>query len=195
MLCFSKPAYFAFVLAFFGFLGCQSKSHAATLSFDYTSGVPNAVATVTGTSGTMNFQLDLNDPTLSNVFGNFSMDIYGPGSILLGTISLDGGPLIDGIASQDFSNIATPGVNDVLPNVSTWSLTVSGANLPLSLIVTSELDSIGDPVNPVLTVDFTDDLRVADTTTPLPSALPLFASGLGITLFLSMRRKRRCDTA
>jgi len=181
------PLAAALALALSVFLGSQ-RSDAAVLSFDYTSGIPATIATVTGTGGTMNFTLDLNDPTLSNVYGNFSMDVYAPGNTLIGTISLDGGPLIDGVASQDFGSIALPGVNDIFPNVSMWSLAVVAANLPLNLVVTSTLNTIGDPLNPVLTVNFTGDLALAPSAVPLPATLPMLAGGVGILALLRSRR-------
>ena len=189
---FSAPLAITFAIALTALLASQRSSNATTLTFDFTSGLPSTVATITGTSGTMNFTLDLKDPTLSNVVGNFSMDVIGPGSTVLGSISLLGGPLIDGVASQDFGGIAPPGINDLFPNVSSWHLAVASGGLPLSLVVTSTLDTIGDDlVSPLLTVDFTGDLQLQASATPLPAALPLFATGLGALSLLARRRKRK----
>ena len=140
-------------------------------------GTPTTVGTVIGTSGTMNFTLELNDPT-GDVFGDFALDVFDSSSNIIGKIELAGGPFIDG-ASNDFGDITNPpGVSGGLPDQSLWHLTVS-AGFPLTLLVTSTLtNDLGDPVNAVLTVDFTNDLSLQEpSNVPLPGALALFTSG------------------
>ena len=185
-------------------LFANGQSLAVPLPFDYTTGMQTTVATITGTGGTMNFTLDVDDPTLtdqtfSGVNGSFSMDVLGPGDVILGSISLAGAPYFDGL-SQDFGSIATPPVPlvPVLPIESMWSLTVGAPDLPLSLEVTSYLFNLFGPLTytPVLTVEFTGNLALTSpNAVPLPATLPLFASGLGVLGLLGWRRKRKNKAA
>jgi hypothetical protein len=166
----------------------QSQAAPIPLAFDFTTGSPSTVATINGSGGHMEFVLDLGDPTLSNVFGNFSMDIEGPGSTPLGSVSLIGGTFLDG-ASQGLGDAAANPVSG-LPNISTWFLDVGPLDLPLSLVVTSQLDTLGDPLAPLLTVEFSNgNLQV----TPLPGALALFATGIGVFGLIGSRRKRKIN--
>jgi hypothetical protein len=163
---------------------------AETIALDHTSGTPTVVATVIGTGGTMIFSLDVDDPTLSNVGGSFSMDVFGPGDVPLGSINLIGAPFLDG-ALIDFGSIAAP-TGGGLPNVSLWSLTVGALDLPLTLVVTASIfDAFENPFNPVLTVAFDGDLAIAVEGVPLPAALPLFATGLGLLGLIGWRRRKR----
>lgn len=173
-------------------LFASERSLAVPLSFDYTTGNPIPVATITGTGGTMDFSLDVADPGLSDRSGNFAMDVFSPGDVLLGSISLIGAPSLNG-GSFAFGSIAwPPGVAGGLPNISTWSLTVVALDLPLTLVVTSILfDALGNPFAPLLTVDFTGDLALATNAVPLPATLPLFATGIGMMGLLGWRRKRK----
>ena len=50
---------------------------------------------------------------------------------------------------------------------------------------------MGDSINQ----GFGFDYAVADTATPLPAALPLFATGLGALGLLGWRRKRKAHVA
>jgi hypothetical protein len=56
----------------------------------------------------------------------------------------------------------------------------------LSLVFSTEINSINVQGTPLLRVDLPDNL-----TTPLPAALPLFATGLGALGLLGWRRKRK----
>jgi hypothetical protein len=164
-------------------------SRAETIAFDHTSGTPAVVATIIGDGGTMNFTLDVDDPTLSNVAGSFSMDVFGPGDVPLGSISLIGAPFADG-AFFDFGSIAPP-TGGGLPNVSLWSLAVGALDLPLTLVVTASLFAFESPFAPLLTVEFEGDLRIDVAAVPVPAALPLFGTGLGLLGLMGMRRRRR----
>jgi hypothetical protein len=174
-------------------LSATTPSQAAPipLAFDFTSGLPTTIATVIGSGGLMEFSLDVGDPTRSNVFGNFSIDITGPGSSNLGSVKLIGAPLLDGAFQSLGDAAANPGTNSPigLADLSTWFLNVGTLDLPLNLVVTSQLDTLGAPFTPLLTVEFTGDL------TAMP-AVPLgtswqFASGIGFLILMCSRRMRR----
>jgi hypothetical protein len=163
------------------------------LAFDFTSGLPSTVATVVGSGGLMEFSLNVGDPTLSNVFGNFSMDITGPGSSSLGSVKLIGTPILDGAFQSLGDAAANPGTNSPigLANLSTWFLNVGPLGLPLDLVVTSQLDTFGEPFTPLLTVDFIGDLS-AMPSVPLGTSWQLqFATGIGFLILIGSRRMRR----
>ena len=164
-----------------------SQAVPVSIAFDYSSGIPSTVATITGTGGLMSFSLDIGDPTLSYVFGSFSMDIVGPGAVHLGSVSLLGAPFIDG-AFQDLGDAALD-PSSGLTNVSVWTFLAGALDLPLSLVVTSQLDTFDAPFTPVLTVDLGGDLQV----TPLPGALVLFTTGIGFLGLMGARRRRRVN--
>lgn len=161
-----------------------SRAATVVLPFDFTSGLPTTVASIVGTGGTMSFTLDVGDPTLSNVFGDFAMDFKRLDNSSIGSVSLVGAPFIDG-PSQILGD-ASLNPSGGLPNVSTWFLNVGPSDLPLFLVVTSTLNSFGDPFTPVLTVDFTGDIQA----TPLPGSFALFLSALGAG-GIAMRRRQR----
>ncbi len=82
------------------------------------------------------------------------------------------------------NNSAIPGYNCV----ATSPYCIMG---PGSTAAGGGLDEEGNPIDPVSAVDFS--LTVAPT--PLPAALPLFATGLGALGLLGWRRKRKSAAA
>ncbi len=72
------------------------------------------------------------------------------------------------------------------------------AGIPTGVFVAFE-DRLGAPFNAGISIpsdfDYNDDsfvfTNVSSSTTPLPAALPLFASGAGVLGFLGWRRKRK----
>jgi hypothetical protein len=188
---FGRLSRIAALAGAFGLLSifASDPGHAVPIPFDRVSGNPTVVATVSGTGGTMTFTLDVNDPGLTDRSGNFSMDIFNSGNVLLGSISLAGAPFIDGPFAS-FGSIEG-GVLGGLSNVSTWSLAVGAPGFPLTLVVTSALfDALENAFNPLLSVDTSGDLVVAANAVPLPGALPLFAAGLALMGVLRWRRSR-----
>lgn len=166
------------------FLSVVRDASAVTLNFDINSPL-QTIAIASGTGGTLDFQLSITDG-----FGGFTMDAFGPGNVLLGSVALSGDTFFDGVF-QDLGNMATPGgVAGFLPNVSIWSLTVAAADLPLSLVVSSALTSFDGNI-PQLTVTYDTTLQVLPVSeVPLPAAFPLFASALALLGFARWRRRR-----
>jgi hypothetical protein len=195
MVNFSKlmnaPRAITYAVALMTLLASHASGNATVLAFDYTNNTQQTVATVTGSNGTLSFTLDLGDPTASNVEGDFAMDLVGPGNVIIGSISLDLGPLFLGPGPTDFGDIHNTVVTDFLYNFNTWqAVALAAGDLPLSIVVTSQLDTVGDPFTPILTVTADGDLTVV-TATPLPGALALFSTGVGVLGLVGARRRRR----
>jgi len=162
-----------------------TRSEAATIPFDFTGNfVPT---TITGTTApvTLDFILTLNaiytaDPN-SSIGGNISISVkdqfsnvtnfyFGFGDVFAGDVGNTGNLL----------------------NVTHIPVNVSLGDLPILVEVAATLTPQGGATfSPTLTVDFSGaDLSVASQT-PLPGALLLFASGLGV---LGLARSRRRQT-
>jgi hypothetical protein len=173
-------------------LTAATPSRATQLLFPFLNNTPSTVAIVSGTNGTLNFTLDLNDPTLSkDVAGSFEMDFVSPNGTFA-SVQLIGDTQSFGLF-QDLGDAASLPFGG-LTNVSLWHLDIPAdlpfglSDLPFSLVVMSQLDS-SFPFMPILTVDASGDLGVRAT--PLPGALGLFASGMGLLGWIGSRRRRK----
>jgi hypothetical protein len=102
----------------------------------------------------------------------------------------------DGV--QTIAN-TTPGVvsgfyfsTDPLGSISAWYIFVtSGSN---EITTTNDANSVEDYGNEPAPYPLTpvgENLNLASTWVPLPAALPLFATGLGVMGLLGWRRKRK----
>jgi hypothetical protein len=184
----------AVALALVALLVTGQRSHATTFVVPYVaSNIP--VAVVTGTSGTLNFTLDLNDPTLAkDIFGSFSVDLAGPSTVY--SVGLLGDTASDGTGPNSLGDAALNPSFEPLPNVTKWYLNVAAAGLPLSIIVTSQLSSFYDlSFIPTLTIEVADGGNLTVSPTPLPGALALFATGAGVYGWFGLRKSRRRSTA
>jgi hypothetical protein len=155
-----------------------SPAHASTLTYDITltqtygtliTGSPLADFTVTSTS------FSIPSPTTgyqSESTGSFSFTIAGKTYTSSATIQFLGlGPTLNGL--YGFSNKEG---EDTLSIGSLTSFQLSSTNSPV--------DDIPSTIGGTVTV-------TELTTTPLPAALPLFATGLGAMGLLGWRRKRK----
>lgn len=168
------------------------------IPFDYVSGNSTPSAVVTGTAGgTLQFTLTISDP---DVAGSFAMDAYAnpgfPAGSYLGRIDLFGspashGPSID-YGAMDFATVPGGILAFTLASENKWTLTVLSSDYPIYLEITSSLFSFtGADFSALLSVNVPDDIIVTPTETPLPAALPLFATGLGVLGFAAHRRRKR----
>ena len=70
-----------------------------------------------------------------------------------------------------------------------WSVLVTGGNLTLDIAIALIPGPDGGIVDALLDIRFEE----STSTTPLPGALPLFASGMGVLGMLTWRRRRRAQ--
>ena len=171
-----------------------ASSKAATLTF-YNDGSPHVVGTVTGTGGVMSFTLNVDDPNLDNVAGNFALDVFGPLQQPARPYRPCRRPISSGGASGRFRCHRNPGCRFLPKRVrlGIWQSLAETFRSPsgdglLIRIWTS-------PFTPVLTVTFSGDLALAQSAVPLPAALPMFAAGLGILGLRGRRRRKRAALA
>jgi hypothetical protein len=125
--------------------------------------------------GQLNFSLDLIgvDPALlDDAFIEVRMDIGVQGNTQYVNI---GGPVQ---AGTDDEGLLVGGTLQLF-DITKWSFAVDGTPIALSYFA-----ELSPGVQGTLSIDFVSN-------TPVPAALPLFASGLGVIGFLTKRRKRK----
>jgi hypothetical protein len=159
-----------------------ASSEGVNLNFTLPAGFTNASLNIT------TFQIDDRGVLVLNGTNVASEGIFGPGS---GFMVLTSGGANNqftfqyGDASSSFAAITGP--------------FVTGLNV-LDIIVNDTGAGIGGNLNPLsepTSVNFaaTVTFDTAPSAVPLPSALPLFASGLGALGLLGWRRKRKAQAA
>jgi hypothetical protein len=179
-----KSKFVACALAvLFGF--CTSPSSASTYYLNLALGTATAVGSITtdGTIGALNGGNIVDyDLTLTNGAFSAVLDISD------GTIS--NGTSLTATATGLFFNFGS----------NTGSYFVFGGNPGLGFedasgslsghpsTISLNLNAVGDPNSPIWTA-FSGNVEIA--TTPIPAALPLFATALGALGLLGWRRKRK----
>jgi hypothetical protein len=139
-----------------------------------------------GTPGTLLFDLSM-DPI--DAFGDVSVNVLNNSSTVINSMNFTGIAL--GGDNRTYGDETGKTVNDTLPNSATWSVLLTGADLSSITIAISTFNgsTSDDPAySPFLDVEFVPTITGA---TPLPAALPLFATGMGLMGWVGWRRKRR----
>ena len=178
----------ALTALFFSF--CASPSSAVTYHMDLTLGTASAVGTITtdGTIGTLNGGNIVDyDLTLTN--GAFAAVLHASnGTISSGTsLTATSTALLFNFSSNTgsffvFGGNPGLGFEDALGSLSAHPSTIS-----------LNLSGVGDPNSPIWT-PYRGNVEIA-LITPLPGALPLFATGLGALGLLGWRRKRKVQSS
>jgi len=145
-----------------------------------------------GRSGTFNVGLYANQIPVGGPFSGSSI----PGSLItnLGTFSA---PAVSGVVAVNGENVVLAANTRYWIGLSSSSTTIWFFSLDFSGTgVGSEFNFIASvpeqlPNNP----DGAYQMRISGQETPLPAALPLFASGGGVLGLLSWRRKRKAQAA
>jgi hypothetical protein len=163
--------------------GSQGQATTMTLPFLLTGTTTYVFG---GSNGVVDFELALGGPAI----GSFSVDHSAPGPIgqllLLGPSST--GTHFHGV----FSGSSTSSVVGTLFEVSQWTVgTLDSFEFPLTLVITSNLIGLDSSFAPVLTGNFIGDFQlVSSSIVPLPAALPMFVSGIGMLGWVALRRRK-----
>lgn len=137
---------------------------------------------------TLNGPYDPGDPT-AGVYGSINVTVGTQSNPAMSTVGLDPFPSTPGTTNygnQSNSVLSSSSVTDV----STWYVLLAAPDFPVSITIVSSLFGLPTDASPVLAYQFTPNA----TTTPLPAALPLFASGVGLMGWMARRRRRKLQT-
>jgi hypothetical protein len=147
---------------------------------------------------TFAFSMDVTGATISNVVFN------NGGTSVVQSPPIDAGDGVGGAFGYGIQGTNFSGAGHVNSDDLTFDLKKTGTDLSLSnLILTQDKNGnfvlfIADVGNPAGTTGFVGALNVCTNCappppgdTPIPGALPLFTSGMGLLGFLGWRRKRR----
>jgi hypothetical protein len=172
-------------------VGFASPCHAITLDLPYLYGV--YTFQTTGQAGTVFAQWEVLNPVLTyNVQGN-AMEAEG---WITWTDTAD--PVLDDgfrwFAETDY--FVGGQVRDGIPRLSFDSFSILSTFTSLRIVMIPG-QNVGVTADQHLILSYSDGLLIAPSNaiivTPLPAALPLFATGLGVMGLLGWRRKRKAE--
>jgi hypothetical protein len=185
-------------------VGGGGSANATTVNFTPDSVDPGAVdlnttINIPGNSsgGTLSFNLTLGANYglggNSGASGNFNMELDTASTPFWSAAFLTAAPSTSGSTNYgDFTaNVLAPGN---ITDTSLWTVGINPGDFPVSLIINSQFSGYCPggaggcfPPNATFSYNFTPNSVAA----PLPAALPLFASGLGLMGWMGWRRKRK----
>ena len=173
--------------------GASGPGNAETIAFDHTGTVTTTVNVTGVTGGTMLFSLSVGGPLDLSGSNNFSLDVLNAASDAISSMNFLG---LDQFAgSHDYGDATAPANSPRFEfeffDLMTWSVAVAAGDLsPLALNIFSVLTPDSGPLSPLLTVEFTGDLQLAEVAAvPLPGSLPLFVTGIAVLAVLRWRRE------
>ncbi len=168
--------------------------HAVPLEFDF-SGNTQTTYIATGPGAFLNFSLDLGAGA-GSVEGNFAMEVFDKNSTIIGAVAFNSLFGFDPGSYLGNPDATPPGIDEVmLYDFASWVLNVDplAALTPLRIVITSTLTPVGVAnFAPALKVDLDGALAFARLEqTPLPGALPLFVSGMGLLGAAAWRKRQK----
>ena len=125
-----------------------------------------------------------------NGFGALTINVTSPSAIILGDASFLGWGASNSVQSYTSTTVSVEGFLNGNP-VGTWSTALSTTGFTDLIFGGAQVNAFAVTSSGDQQWWLMDNLTFNAATTPLPAALPLFATGLGASGLLGWRRKRK----